>query len=184
MKHNGFWRSQGSYFHSCSACLNSSPSRAHFFMFFFLFWSPLGIHLGAHGLSFWYCFFNTIFELRNVMKTHLKKQLENSSGKNAFMWPHRRPNGCQEEFKIGKKIKKGASWGDLFKHAEKVWKWEPWNQRKTIVFFIEGCAHFAMSTYLPKGSRNATKPSPKMKPKSITSRFKSIMDTTRNHDEN
>ena len=27
--------------------------------------APLGIHLDAHGLSFWHCFFDTIFERRN-----------------------------------------------------------------------------------------------------------------------
>ena len=42
----------------------------------------------------------------NIMKTPLKKRLENSSGKSAFMWPHRRPKGCQEELKIDKNREK------------------------------------------------------------------------------
>ena len=41
MKNNGFSWSQASYFHSFSACLNSSPSRAHFFMLVVDFYHPL-----------------------------------------------------------------------------------------------------------------------------------------------
>ena len=43
---------------------------------------------------------------RNIMKTPLKKRLENSSAKTAFMWPHRRPKGCEEDLKIDKKREK------------------------------------------------------------------------------
>ena len=42
----------------------------------------------------------------NLMKTPLKKRRENSSGKSVFMWPHRRPKGCQEELKIDKNREK------------------------------------------------------------------------------
>ena len=42
----------------------------------------------------------------NIMKTPLKKRLENTSGKSAFMWPYRRPQGCQEEVKIDKYLEK------------------------------------------------------------------------------
>ena len=42
----------------------------------------------------------------NIVKTPLQKGLENSNGKSAFMWPHKRPKGCQEEVKIDKNREK------------------------------------------------------------------------------
>ena len=53
MKNNGFGWSQGSYFHTFSACLNRSSSRAHFFVLLVDFelplasiWVPMGSLFG------------------------------------------------------------------------------------------------------------------------------------------